>query len=133
MVLHHTPPVSPDLDPQRRLRVATPEQWQWLYGVIKAIIVLNLLDAVLTICWVHTGLADEANPLLQVLVHHHAVLFIAMKIVLGAVGAWLLWQHRHRAFVVIGTFSVFVAYYTVFLQHLRLVISLKGRGRVRRV
>jgi hypothetical protein len=103
--------------------VAAPEQWQWLYGVIAAIVILNLLDAVLTIYWVHTGLADEANPLLQVLVSHHAVLFIAMKIVLGAVGAWLLWQHRHRAFAVIGAFSVFVAYYAVFLQHVRLACA----------
>jgi hypothetical protein len=120
MVFHRTPQVSPDLGHQRRWRVATPEQLKWLYGVIEAIVVLNLLDAVLTIFWVHTGLADEANPLLHPLVHHHAGLFIAMKITLGAVGAWLLWQHRHRAFAVIGVFAVFTAYYAVFLQHLRL-------------
>jgi hypothetical protein len=102
------------------IEAATPDQLKWLYGVIEAIVVLNLLDAVLTIFWVHTGLAQEANPLLQPLVHHYAALFIAMKITLGAVGAWLLWQHRHRAFAVIGAFTVFTAYYAVLLQHLRL-------------
>jgi hypothetical protein len=94
-----------------------------LYGVIEAIVILNLIDAVLTVCWVHNGLAREANPLLQPLVYHNAVLFITTKLALGAVGAWLFWQHRHRAFVVIGTFSVFTVYYAVFLQHLRLACT----------
>jgi len=103
--------------------VGTPEQLKGLYGVIEAIVILNLLDAVLTLGWVHTGLAGEANPLLQSLVYDHAVLFIAMKLTLGAVGAWLLWQHRYRAFAVIGAFAVFMAYYAVLLQHLRIACS----------
>ena len=111
MVLHPIRQRTSHVCKRCHFRVATPEQWQWLYSVIAAIVILNLLDAVLTIYWVHTGLADEANPLLQPLVYHHAVLFIAMKLTLDAMGAWLLWQHRHRAFAVIGNFSVFVAYY----------------------
>ena len=101
------------------LVVGTPNQFRWLYGIIEAIIILNLLDAVLTMFWVHTGVAQEANPLLQPIVHKHALLFITVKIALGSLGTWLLWQYRHRALAVIGTFVVFIAYYAVFLHHLR--------------
>jgi len=119
-MLYTTPHGNPIWRNVRRLVVGTPDQFKWLYGIIEAIVILNLLDAVLTIVWVHTGLGREANPLLQPLVHHYVVLFIAMKIALGSLGAWLLWECRQRAFAVIGTFSVFMAYYAVLLQHLRM-------------
>ena len=102
-----------------RLVVGTPDQFKWLYGIIEAIIILNLLDAVLTMFWVCTGLAQEANPLLQPIAHNHALLFIIVKIALGSLGTWLLWQYRHRALAIIGTFFVFIVYYAVFLHHLR--------------
>jgi hypothetical protein len=120
MVLHPLPLSRPAFFDVPHLVVGTRDQFKWLYGVIEAIVILNLLDAVLTIFWVHTGIAREANPLLQPLVHNHVLLFIAIKIALGSLGTWLLWEHRHRAFVVIGTFSVFMAYYAVLLQHLRI-------------
>jgi uncharacterized membrane protein len=102
------------------LTIGTLEQFRWLYGIIEIIVILNLLDAVLTIVWVHTGLGRELNPILQPLVSHHVRLFIVMKIALGSLAARLLWEHRHRAFAVIGAFVVFLAYYAAFLQHLRL-------------
>jgi len=69
--------------------------------------------------WVHTGLAREANPLLQPIVHNHVLLFIIVKIALGFLSTWFLWQYRQRALAVIGTFSVFIVYYAVFLHYLR--------------
>jgi len=103
----------------RHLVVGIPDQFKWLYGIIETIIILNLLDAVLTMLWVHTGLAREANPLLQPIVHNHVLLFIIVKIALGSLSTWFLWQYRQRALAVIGTFSVFIVYYAVFLHHLR--------------
>ena len=108
---------------ERRMVVGTPDQFRWLYGIIKAFLILNLLDAVLTIVWVQTGLAREGNPLLEPLVSHHAMLFILTKTALGSVAAWLLWEYRHRAYVVISAFSAFIAYYAVLLQHLRVAIG----------
>lgn len=102
-----------------RLVVGTPDQFKWLYGIIETIVILNLIDAVLTMLWVHGGLAHEANPLLEPIVYRHALLFIIVKIALGSLGTWLLWQYRHRALSVIGTFSVFIVYYAIFLHHLR--------------
>ena len=107
----------------RRMVVGTPDHFRWLYGIIKVFLILNLLDALLTIVWVQTGLAQEANPLMEPLVSNHAVLFILTKTALGSVAAWLLWEYRHRAYVVISAFSAFIAYYAVFLQHLRLAID----------
>jgi hypothetical protein len=117
MTLRITPHESPALSPARQWVVGTPAQFQWVCGTIRAILILNLLDAILTLVWVQTGIAHEANPLL-VWVVHHPLLFIGVKIALGSLGAWLLWQHRHRALAVIGTFSVFIAYYGVFIHHL---------------
>jgi hypothetical protein len=39
---------------------------------METIVILNLLDAILTMLWVHTGLAHEANPLLEPIVYRHA-------------------------------------------------------------
>ena len=119
MTLCITPHGTPALSPTRQWVVGTPAQFQWVCGIIRAILILNLLDAILTMLWVHTGLAQEANPLLKPIVYHHALLFITVKVALGSFGTWLLWQYRHRALAVIGTFSVFIAYYAVFLHHLR--------------
>ena len=114
---------APTTHTRCRMVVGTPDQFQWLYGIIKAFLILNLLDALLTIVWVQTGLAREGNPLMEPLVSNHAVLFILTKTALGSVVAWLLWEYRYRAYVVISTFSIFIAYYAVFLQHLRAAIG----------
>jgi hypothetical protein len=45
--------------------VSTPDQLRWLDGIVKAVIVLNLLDIVFTLYWVGEGWAEEANLLLQ--------------------------------------------------------------------
>jgi len=102
-----------------RLMVGTADQFKWLYGIIETVVILNLIDAVLTMLWVHSGLAHEANPLLESIVYQHALLFVIVKIALGSLGTWLLWQYRHRALSVIGTFLVFIVYYAICLHHLR--------------
>lgn len=111
-------------------RIGTPEQFQWLHGIVKSVLVLNLIDAVLTLFWVQAGLAVEANTLIDELVNEHAVLFVAVKLSLVAMGSWLLWNRRSSPVAVVGIFMAFMTYYWVLLYHLqyagRLVANLLG-------
>lgn len=107
------PAVSP------RSSVATPQQLGWLDGIVKAIIVLNLLDIFFTLVWVGAGRAQEANLLLHDLVNNHPVIFALVKIGLVSFGSFLLWRYRAHAFAVVGIFSIFIVYYFTLLHHLR--------------
>ncbi len=116
--------------PAWRFSVGTPEQFRWLLGIVKAVLVLNLLDALFTLLWVRAGLALEANTLIDELVNEHAVAFVVVKLTLVGLGSWLLWQWRSRPLAVVAIFGAFVAYYVVLLYHLqyasRLVQHLLG-------
>jgi len=106
------PPLAP---PSPRL--GTAEHFRWLRGVVAAVLILNGIDAVLTLLWVYAGLAEEANPLLAELVHEHPVLFAACKIALVGAGSLLLWRARHRPLAIVGIFAVFLVYYAILLLH----------------
>ena len=126
-------PTQPQTTPQPGgIHVGTPEQFHWLHGVVKAVLVLNLLDALFTLVWVRAGLAVEANTLIDELVNEHAVGFVVLKITLVGLGSWLLWQRRKRPSAVIAIFIAFLAYYLVLLYHVQyasgLVRALLGDG-----
>ena len=110
----HSPPAR-----TVRLEVGTPRQFRWLSGIVKTVLVLNLLDALFTLLWVRAGLAEEANSLMRQLVHEHAIGFVAVKLGLVSLGSLLLWQRRHHASAVIAIFVAFLAYYAVLLHHIR--------------
>jgi hypothetical protein len=97
----------------------TLEQFRLLEVVIKAIIILNLMDGLFTLIWVHTGMAEEANILLRDLVSNHTVVFVMVKFALVSLGSLLLWKHRRCPLSVAGLFFVFLAYYLTFLYHLQ--------------
>jgi len=99
--------------------VGTHEQFSWLGSLLQIVIALNLIDAVLTIIWVHSGRATEANPLLAELVNNTPLLFVLVKMSLVVSASYLLWRHRRRASAVIGIFMVFGGYYALLLYHLQ--------------
>jgi hypothetical protein len=101
------------------LRIGTPQQFRWLDGIVKTVLVLNLLDAIFTLVWVRAGLAREANVLLRNLVNEHAVLFVVVKLSLVGLGSWILWRRRTHAAAVVAIFAVFLAYYVILLYHLQ--------------
>ena len=92
----------------RSLSVGTAEQFGWLQGIVKAVLVLNLLDALFTLVWVRSGLAREANPLIDQLVNEHAVGFVLVKLGLVGLGSWLLWHRRERPVAVIAIVAAFL-------------------------
>ena len=99
-------------------RIGTPRQFRWLHGIVKTILVLNLVDAVLTLCWVHSGYATEANTLMDELVNEHAVTFVLVKLALVGMGSWVLWNRRRSPVSVVGIFLAFITYYWILLYHL---------------
>lgn len=103
----------------RPSRIGTPQHFGWLEGLVKALLILNLLDAVFTLFWINAGLAREANALMRDLVNHHPVAFVSVKIGLVALGSYLLWARRESPSAVIAIFAMFFVYYLVLLHHLR--------------
>ncbi len=99
--------------------VGTPQQLQWLNGIIVAVVVLNILDLLFTLVWSQLGLMRESNVLMQQLLDVRPLLFVLVKIVLVSLGLFLLWRYRSHPFAVIGLFSIFTVYYSVLLHHLR--------------
>lgn len=119
-----------DAETQQRapgLVVGTPQHFRWLKGIVKWVLVLNLLDALFTLAWVRAGLAREANTLLDELVNDHAVGFVLIKLGLVSLGSWLLWNRRERPLAVIAIFIAFVLYYLVLLYHLQYASGLVHR------
>lgn len=102
-----------------RLEVGTEQQFRWLSGIVKWVLVMNLIDALLTLVWVRLGLAAEANTLIDELVHENAVLFVCVKLALVGMGSWVLWNRRTSPLAVVGIFTVFVAYYAILLHHVQ--------------
>ena len=98
--------------------IGTREQFRWLLGVVKAVLALNLLDAIFTLVWINAGLAREANPLLAEIVRDHPVAFAAVKLGLVAGGSFLLWRYRSRPLAVVGIFVAFLVYYLLLLYHI---------------
>ena len=99
------------------LRIGTSQHFRWLRGIVKGVLVLNLLDAVFTLLWVWAGLAKEANPLMRELVLHHPVAFAAIKLALVGLGSLLLWRWRDRPLAIVAIFVAFLAYYGLLLAH----------------
>lgn len=81
-------------------------------------IVLNLLDAVWTLCFVEAGVADEANPLMSSALGHGPVGFMVFKLALVSLSVLLLWRLRHRKSATIALFSGAAAYGLVVCYHL---------------
>jgi hypothetical protein len=88
-----------------------------LKGLIFFLILFNVLDGMMTIAWVGSGRATEANPLMELLIQIHPVLFMATKILLVGLGALLLWRFRDRALAVGSLYLCVAAYLLLMLYH----------------
>ena len=100
--------------------IGTPLHFEWLRGIAKWILVLNLFDGVLTLIWVEFFWASEANPLMSDLVYNSALLFMAAKLTLVSLGTLFLWRYRSRPLAVMSLFLAFFSYYWVFLIHMEI-------------
>ena len=100
--------------------VGTEEQFRVLWWILSVIIILNLFDAIFTINWIERGEANEANPLMDLIIAQ-PVLFVCVKTTLVGLGCYLLWGRHRRPIAVVGIILAFVVYYAILLHHLRAV------------
>jgi hypothetical protein len=100
-------------------QVGTPEQFRLLKGLVASIFLLNVLDGLLTVYWIFTGQAVEANPLMDNILHLSPGLFMAIKLGLVALGSVLLWRLRDNPVAVMSIFGLFMIYYFLLLYHLQ--------------
>lgn len=112
-------PLTDDQIGTQTRRIGTAEHFRWLETIIRVVLVLNMLDALLTLVWVYSGFATEANPLMEDLVHNHPVMFVVVKFSLVTLGSVLLLRLRKRPMSVVAIFFAFLAYYCILLYHLQ--------------
>ncbi|MDJ0807350.1 MAG: DUF5658 family protein [Gammaproteobacteria bacterium] len=86
-------------------------------GLIFVLILLNVLDGTLTIAWIETGRAVEINPLMNMLIGVHPLLFMVIKILLVGLGAMLLWRFRDRAVALVSLYLCIAVYSVLMVYH----------------
>lgn len=109
--------------------LGTAQHFRWLRGLLVATLALNGADAVFTLFWVHSGYAQEGNPLMEILVLDSPVLFVLAKVALVSLSAIILWRYRNRPTAVVALFMAFGVYYSLALVHatgLGYLLSSKG-------
>lgn len=99
--------------------IGTKQHFRWLYGIVRWLVVLNLLDGLFTIVWVKYFYADEYNVMLRDLARGDQVLFMVVKLTLVSLGVVYLWRNRNHPLAVVAIFLAFLAYYLVLLYHLQ--------------
>ncbi len=65
------------------------------FGLAAALLVLNLLDGMITLAVVYSGVGIEANPLMAAVLSAGPVWFMLAKTGLVSLGVLLLWRLRH--------------------------------------
>ncbi len=79
--------------------------------------VLNLLDALLTIVWVRSGVATEGNQLMATLLDIGNGPFLAVKIAIGVVATVVLIKSRHHALAKYGLAVALAVYLGLMVIH----------------
>jgi len=88
-----------------------------LLAPVLLLFALNLLDAVLTILWVRSGVATEGNQLMASLLDIGDGPFLAVKIAIGAVTAIVLFRCGHRPLAKYGVTLALAVYLGLMAVH----------------
>lgn len=88
--------------------------------------VLNLLDALLTIVWVRSGVATEGNQLMATLLDIGNAPFLGVKIAIGVVTSIVLIRSRHHALAKYGLAVALAVYLGLMVIHLFTGLSAVG-------
>ena len=73
-------------------------------------VVFNIIDIIVSICVIHYGNAEEANPVMEMYLGLGIIPFIMAKVVLVGGGCVILWRHREKFLARVGTYLVFSYY-----------------------
>jgi len=87
---------------------------------------LNLLDALLTIIWVRSGVATESNQLMAELLNVGNFPFLSVKIAIGAVAAVVLLRFSHKKIARYGLTISIAVYLGLMCVHIFTGLSAFG-------
>jgi hypothetical protein len=91
----------------------------WLRRLLEATLVFNLVDAIVTLWVVSSGIATEANPLMARALERGPVAFAICKLGVVSLGVLVLWRERARRLAVVGAVAVFAVYLLVMAYHVQ--------------
>jgi len=78
---------------------------------------LNWLDAQLTLLWIRLGVATEGNSLMARVLEHGDLSFLAAKLAIGAVAAYILYRFAHLPLAKRGLNVVLGIYVILMVVH----------------
>ena len=93
---------------------------------IVLLFLLNLFDAVLTLFWVRNGLAPEGNGLMAYFLDMGDIPFLAVKIFVGALTAFVLWRWSNFRLAKIGLTLALTVYIGLMGVHFVTGLSVFG-------
>jgi hypothetical protein len=99
-------------------------RWRGSFWLAAVIIVFNLIDGLLTLAVVTSGVAGEANPLMAASLSWGGVPFIAVKLALVSLGVYLLYLRRDRPLAHMALVGLTVVYGAIVLYHANSVDAL---------
>ena len=104
----------------RKIRTARKVPRKKLKLLFGALVLLALFDLIATIFWISLGTAEEANPLMDYLMHESMVLFAFGKLLLTFFGVAILRALRpHRPKLILKvTWSLVILYIGIAVWHL---------------
>ncbi len=90
---------------------------------LRALLLLNLLDAFATLTWVLNGLAHEANPVMAQAIDLGPAAFVLSKVALVTLAAGLLWRNRSSLTARVALVPVVLLYAFVGGGHIGFAIN----------
>lgn len=78
---------------------------------------LNWLDAQLTLLWLRLNVATEGNALMARLLEHSELSFLSIKLVIGALAAYILYRCAHLPLAQRGMTMVLAIYLALMFVH----------------
>jgi len=78
---------------------------------------LNLLDAKLTLLWIHMHVASEGNALMARILQHSELTFLGVKVAIGAGAAYILYRCAHLRLARHGLTAALAVYVALMFVH----------------
>ena len=86
--------------------------------LLQFLLIANLLDAFLTLKWLELRVADEANPLMALLIEISPSLFLFTKVSAISISCLILWKYRTHTLAKLSALLGALVYYIILLYHL---------------
>ena len=77
----------------------TPRARAVINILLPVLVLLTLIDLTATVFWVSSGIATEANPILEAVIQKSFLLFAFVKISLAYLGVLILRHHKKKRIV----------------------------------